>query len=77
MTVKLDDWFNRILNKTLTEEKEKINNKTEACEWVRQKKVAGIICLPLFVDGNDGHKRPFHHDDIIESGEKVIFLKQK
>jgi len=69
-------WVSKDSGKKLIEDYEIIPKRTETRAWVKNKKDGpDKKVLPLLIEDTMGMKRPFHFGDIIEAGEKVIYIR--
>jgi len=76
MKVSLDEWNTKVINRELKEFQEVSTERTGTREWIKMKMMKGENTLPLIIESKNNSKRPFHFGDMIEPGEKVIFLSQ-
>lgn len=70
----LEPWSAKILTHSYKEESQEIREEISTREWVKKYRKTERNILPVFVFNQDGQKRPFHYNDTITPGEKVIYL---
>jgi Trk K+ transport system NAD-binding subunit len=75
MKVNFEAWLAKGNNNELEEETETCKEKTSTKDWVKGKIATGKNYLPLLIETAEGKKRPYRYDDVIQPGEKIIFLK--
>jgi len=71
----LKPWARKISNKNFDEKTQEIEEEISTREWVKQHKGDENSILPFFIINTEGVKRPFHYNDTIEEGEKVVYLE--
>jgi Kef-type K+ transport system membrane component KefB/Trk K+ transport system NAD-binding subunit len=74
MKVSLDEWNTKVINRELKEFQEVSTERTGTREWIKMKMMKGENTLPLIIESKNNSKRPFHFGDMIDPGEKVIYL---
>ncbi len=71
----LKPWANRISKGEFEEKTKTLSEQISTREWVKKYRNSEKSILPFFIMNTDGVKRPFHYNDTIDEGEKVIYLE--
>jgi Kef-type K+ transport system membrane component KefB len=71
----LKPWAKKISNGDFKEKTLKISAEITTRQWVKEHKGDENSILPFFIINTEGIKRPFHFNDTIQDGEKVIYLE--
>jgi Trk K+ transport system NAD-binding subunit len=71
----LKPWAAKISNGNFEEKTYTVEEEISTREWVKQHKDDKNSILPFFIVNTEGIKRPFHYNDTIDEGEKIIYLE--
>ncbi|MDX1426226.1 MAG: cation:proton antiporter [Salegentibacter mishustinae] len=71
----LEPWASKISNGDFKENTLTIKEEISTREWVKEHKGDKNSILPFFIINTEGIIRPFHYNDTIAEGEKVIYLE--
>ena len=71
----LEPWALKISNGDFNEHILTIKEEISTREWVKEHKGDKNSILPFFIVNTEGVIRPFHYNDTITEGEKVIYLE--
>lgn len=71
----LAPWSYKIDAGEVTEVTEAVDQKTTTRQWIKNKRSSATEILPLLIINSEGKKRPFHYNDEIVPGEKVLYLR--
>ncbi len=68
-------WIHKISENDFQEKRIEINKETTTREWVKKQRNTSENPLPILIENIEGMVRPFHYNEVIVPGEKVIFLE--
>ncbi|MBI6120313.1 cation:proton antiporter [Salegentibacter maritimus] len=71
----LEPWALKISNGDFKEHTLTIKEEISTRQWVKEHKGDKDSILPFFIVNTEGVIRPFHYNDTITEGEKVIYLE--
>ena len=71
----LEPWALKISNGDFKEHTLTIKEEISTREWIKEHKGDKNSILPFFIVNTEGVIRPFHYNDTITEGEKVIYLE--
>ncbi|RIJ45879.1 sodium:proton exchanger [Maribellus luteus] len=74
-SVVMDDWAHKITHHEVSESSAAIKDEIAADKWMRRSGISDNF-LPVLIENDEGMMRPFHADDLLSPGEKVIMLQQ-
>lgn len=72
MKVQLETWNQKINTGSYVQKTNTVINNTKTRDWVI--KHGKTKTLPLVIEDNEGNKRVFQYEDVIVSGETVIYI---
>lgn len=71
----INPWLHKISSGTFQEHSVEVEEETSTREWVKENVKGKDAILPLLIESIENEIRPFHYNEIIMPGEKVIFLQ--
>ncbi len=68
-------WIHKISTNQFKERKVELKEEISARDWVKQNRDSQNTFLPILIENTEEKIRPFHFDESILPGEKVIYLE--
>lgn len=70
----IDSWIKKVQNNEHKELFEKVVQKMTTRQWLKSKLNENTEILPILIIDENRNKRPFHYNDTIDIGERVLYI---